>query len=230
MVNSSVTEVTKWLNAFPRKGGISKTLSPRSILTGILVDYNRDCRCEFGQCVQTDEEPDPTNSMEEQATGAICLGSAGNSQGSYRFMSLTTGKVLNRRTWTKIPVANDVIRRVEELAGEDAPEDSIFGNRCGNPLDDNKMAGVVPVIAGVDDDDTDDDNATHDSNTTIQEQEEDNKEINLPANLEQDNNNDENETISVNHNTIQQDKEQVQEQAPRQQVAVKTVEDEDKDQ
>ena len=65
MVNGLVTEVTKWLNAFPRKGGISKTLSPKSILTGILMDYNRDCRCEFGQCVQTDEEPDPTNSMEE---------------------------------------------------------------------------------------------------------------------------------------------------------------------
>ena len=93
MVNSSVTKVTKWLNDFPRKGGVSKMLSPRSISTGILMDHDRDCRCEFGQCVQTDEEPDPTNSMEEQATRAICLGSAGNSQGSYRYVRLTTGEV-----------------------------------------------------------------------------------------------------------------------------------------
>ena len=82
MVNSLVTEATKWLNAFPQKGGISKTLSPRSILTGILMDHTRDCRCEFGQCVQTDEESDPTNSMEEQATGAVCLGSGRNLQGN----------------------------------------------------------------------------------------------------------------------------------------------------
>ena len=147
------------------------------------MDHNRDCRCKFGQCVQTDEEPDPTNSMEERATRAICLGSAGSSQGSCRFMSLTAGEVLNRRTWTKIPVTNDVIRRVEELAGEDAPEEVIFGDGFGIPMDDNKMAGVVPVIAGVDDDDADnadDDDATHDSNTV----EEGDEEINLPADPE----------------------------------------------
>ena len=42
--------------------------------------------------------------------------------------------------------------------------------------------------------------------------------------------NNHNETVSIDDNTIQQDKEQVQEQAPRQQVAVETVEDKDKDQ
>ena len=78
VVNGLVTEVTKWLNAFPRKGGVSKMLSPRAALTGVNVDFNQDCWCEFGQCAQTDEEPDPTNSMEECATGAMCLGGGRN--------------------------------------------------------------------------------------------------------------------------------------------------------
>ena len=65
-------------------------------------------------------------------------------------MSLTSGKVSNRCSWTEMPIANDVIKRVEELARDDSPEDLVFGDRNGNQLDeveDAEMVGVVPVIA-----------------------------------------------------------------------------------
>ena len=50
-----------WLNMFPRKGGVSKTLSPRALLTGQTWSYTTHCKLEFGDYVQTHEEHD--NSM-----------------------------------------------------------------------------------------------------------------------------------------------------------------------
>ena len=37
-----------WLNMFPRPGGISKTLSPRTLLTGQTWSYTTHCKLEFG--------------------------------------------------------------------------------------------------------------------------------------------------------------------------------------
>ena len=43
---------TMWLNGFPRKGSISKTISPCMLTTGVHLDYNAHCRCEFGTDTQ----------------------------------------------------------------------------------------------------------------------------------------------------------------------------------
>ena len=40
-----------WLNSFPRANGISKSTSPRTIITGQTMDYNRHCKHEFGKYV-----------------------------------------------------------------------------------------------------------------------------------------------------------------------------------
>ena len=40
----------------------------------------------------------------------------GNLQGSYRFLSLATGKCIKRCKWTELPITDDVIARVHELA------------------------------------------------------------------------------------------------------------------
>ena len=47
-----------WLNAFPHEDGVSDTLSPRCIIDGMRIDYNKHCRLEFGNYVQTHEEHD----------------------------------------------------------------------------------------------------------------------------------------------------------------------------
>ena len=36
-----------WLNSFPAAGGISDTLSPRTIIVGSTIDYAQHCRIEF---------------------------------------------------------------------------------------------------------------------------------------------------------------------------------------
>ena len=90
MIVEMVTSATFWLNMFPPRDGVSKTISPRGIIHGLTVDYNKHCQLEFGSYAQVDEEHD--NSMQTRTTGAISLRPTGNEQGGHYFMSLTTGR------------------------------------------------------------------------------------------------------------------------------------------
>ena len=47
IVRAIIKHVTKWLNRFLVKNGVSKTLSPRKIITGRCVKFNRDCQLEI---------------------------------------------------------------------------------------------------------------------------------------------------------------------------------------
>ena len=70
----SVLFVTKQLNLFPVKGGISGW-SPRQIMTGEVVHY-KYCSIPFGCYCQISEEGTPRNSMLARTRGAIALGPA----------------------------------------------------------------------------------------------------------------------------------------------------------
>ena len=122
-----------WLNMFPRTGGISKTLSPRTLLTGQAWSYTTHCKLEFGNYVQTHEEHD--NSMAARTIGAIALRPTGNTQGGYFFFSLTTGRVLHRGHWTSLPMPNEVIDRVHRMARQEHSNNGLlFKDRKHNPL------------------------------------------------------------------------------------------------
>ena len=83
-----------WLNSFPATDGISSIHSPRYIMTGKEVDYNKHCRIEFGSYVQTHEEHG--NDMGDRTLGAICLGPTGNKKGTHWFMNLLSGDRITR--------------------------------------------------------------------------------------------------------------------------------------
>ena len=103
-------------------------MSPRTIITGQLLDYHKHCRYEFGEYVQTHEEHD--NSLISRTVGAITLRPTGNQQGGYFFMSLHTGHIINRLHATKLPMSSEVIVRVEQLANAQNMIPSLaFGNR-----------------------------------------------------------------------------------------------------
>ena len=51
LVIEMVYAANYWLNMFPRTGGISKTLSPRTLLTGQACSYTTHCKLEFGDYV-----------------------------------------------------------------------------------------------------------------------------------------------------------------------------------
>jgi len=79
-----------WLNCFPHKEGIHNTLSPRTIVTGSKIDYNKHCKLQFRTYVQMHEQHN--NSLFPWTAGAIALCPTGNEQGSYYFLSLHTKK------------------------------------------------------------------------------------------------------------------------------------------
>ena len=103
-------------------------MSPRTIITGQLLDYHKHCQNEFGEYIQTHEEHD--NSLLSCTVAAIALRPRGNQQGGYFFMSLHTGRIINRIHATKLPMPAEVITRVDQLAKtQNMIPSLVFGNR-----------------------------------------------------------------------------------------------------
>ena len=128
MVMELAKAVVYWLNSVPSNMGVSPTMSPRTIITGQLLDYHKHCRYEFGEYVQTHEEHD--NSLLSHTVGAIALRPTGNQQGGYFFMSLHTGRIINRLHATKLLMPAEVITRVDQLAKtQNMIPSLVFGNR-----------------------------------------------------------------------------------------------------
>ena len=61
--------VVYWLNSVHSHMGVSLTISPRTIITGQVLDYHKHCRYEFGEYVQTHEEHD--NSLISRTVGQL---------------------------------------------------------------------------------------------------------------------------------------------------------------
>jgi hypothetical protein len=138
-----ISSSTLWINAFPPKGGVSFTLSPRNIMTGVAFDYNKHFQLPFGSYVQVHKDNNPTSSMAARTLGAICLGPTGNIQGSYKFLNLRTGKRITRRRWNSLPMPQQVIDRVNELGKADGlPELLTFYDRKGRLIGDSETSGV----------------------------------------------------------------------------------------
>jgi hypothetical protein len=126
-----------WLNSFPNKNGISNALSPHTIITGQNVDYNRHCKYQFGQYVQTHEQHD--NTMIPRTIGALALRPTGNAQGNFYFFSLSTGRVLNQGHATPLPMPDDIIDRINRLARQQkANPGMIFSDRRNIVINDDQ--------------------------------------------------------------------------------------------
>ena len=94
--------------------GVAGGMSPQTIMTGQIIDYKKHCKFQFGQYVQTHEEHD--NSMNPQTIGAITLHPTGNAQGSFYFLSISTGHMINRLFATPLPMPEEVIDAINHLA------------------------------------------------------------------------------------------------------------------
>ena len=126
------------------------------------LDYTKHWKVEFGQYMQVHNETNPMNTNKEWTTGAIALGCNNNLQGSCKFISLRTGEILDRRWWTEIPITQQVIEGVEQLAWDDQEDHLILSDRYNGEeiYQHGELAGVGPDITGVDEgedvDDADD--------------------------------------------------------------------------
>ena len=143
MVVHIVKDAVRCLNQFLWSHGVSDTMSPDTIITGAPPpDYN-NLRLEFGSYVQVFEEEEPSNTLRARSTGAIALTPTGNASGDYYFMSLATGAVISKHSWTELPITETAIARVEAIAlNENQPlvQDSglVIEWRPNQPIPDNE--------------------------------------------------------------------------------------------
>ena len=101
------------------KSGISEKWSPRELVARLKLDAKLHCKAPFGSYYEVHVDPDVTNAMEPRTNWSICLGPTGNMQGSYKFLSLTTGKKIVRRNFTEMPVTESIIKRLNEMGAKD---------------------------------------------------------------------------------------------------------------
>jgi hypothetical protein len=132
---------------FVLKGGISTTQSPSEIILNRKLDFNAHCKVEFGDYVQTHEEHD--NTMAAHTVGAIATRPTGNAHGGYYFIRLDTGRQINRRDWTPLPMPDLVIDQVHRLARRAKANPTLtFTNTRNKDIDE-----LYANIQGINDDD-----------------------------------------------------------------------------
>jgi hypothetical protein len=81
-----------WMNSFLVRSGISDKWSPQELVSTHKLDAKLHCRVPFGSYCEVHVDPEITNTMDPRTKWAICLGPTGNLLGSYKFLSLATGK------------------------------------------------------------------------------------------------------------------------------------------
>jgi Reverse transcriptase (RNA-dependent DNA polymerase)/Zinc knuckle len=161
MLAELVSYCNFWLNSFPKEDGLSKTLSPRTIITGRQINYLKHCKLEFGEYVQTHEEHD--NTLATRTIGAISLRPTGNLQGTHLFLNLNTGRIIARNKWTVIPMPEEVVHRVNQLGNDitleimDDPDEQDPGSTTD---EDTYIAGLEAFMLS-----PDHEQGTHDGNT-----------------------------------------------------------------
>jgi hypothetical protein len=104
------------VNLCPKSTSTTSSLSPREMFTGRKVDAAKELRLPFGSYCQVHDDNQVINSMLPRSTGAVSLGPTGSIQGTYKFLSLNSWRVLHRRSWTALPMSNEVIRVLNDRA------------------------------------------------------------------------------------------------------------------
>eukprot|EP00975_Prorocentrum_lima_P030772 6458618-Prorocentrum_lima.AAC.1 len=89
------------------------------MLIGRKIDLNHEFKLGFGDYVQTHEDNEVINTMAARTMGAISLGPTGNVQGSYRFLNLSTWRLVTRRSWTALPIPREVVEMINNRAIEE---------------------------------------------------------------------------------------------------------------
>ena len=81
------------LNIFPKKTGVSKNLSPLTIVAGTPRFFFTKLKLSFGEQAEVHDDNDyQTKSANTRGIPAITLNLVNNSSGSYYFYSLATGR------------------------------------------------------------------------------------------------------------------------------------------
>ena len=161
MIKKMVQGANDYLNYIPSENAIGGwNMSPAGIVDGKGAINCDLLKLQFGAYVQLYRGTD--NTTTSRSVGAIAL-TPSNEQGGYWFMSLKTGHKLHGYKWVELPISDEVIRRVEQLAAEQGQplmeNGPIFewtpGEIIADPEDDIDMMAIE--IEGVNIGDEEDD-------------------------------------------------------------------------
>ena len=137
--------VVFWLNHTPTK---FDNLSPNRILRDKHLDFKTHCKFTFGEYVEATEKI--SNSCDNYRTvGSLAGYPTGNDQGTWRFFSLASKKIISRNGGTPLPTPVHVIQRVHDIADSDGQPESfiitdIHGNEFSPDDADGGGTGVTP--------------------------------------------------------------------------------------
>ena len=140
MIQHLVESRVMWLNRFPSSNGISKTMSPATIVTGQPKPDMSKKRISFGSYAMV--YTSTTNTMKSRSVPAIALSESNKIGGSY-FMLLYTGKLIHGFDWNEIPIHDDVIDTVEQLSTNEKQPMLI----CKWPLFEWRPGVEIPDVA-----------------------------------------------------------------------------------
>ena len=95
-----------WLNATPNPNDILDKFSPREIILRHRLNFNKQCRGNFGEYILAHEDPDVTNDMKERTYYVFYLRPSGNLQGTFKAFDLKKGRIKKNRKFTCIPMTD----------------------------------------------------------------------------------------------------------------------------
>ena len=126
-------------NAFSTKVSVSTTMSPATTVDGQQPLDAPKLTLPFGAHIHLNVDTNnPTSTMKQRTVPSICHGTSGNTQGTYRFMSLHTGRKLRGRTWKRLQILSNAIETVHNLGHKqhmhNMPNGPVFEWRPHIPL------------------------------------------------------------------------------------------------
>jgi hypothetical protein len=80
------------------------------------LDAKVHCRAPFGSYCEVHIDPDITYTMDPRTEWALCLRPTRTLQGSYKLVSLATGKKFTQRKFMEMPITESIIQQVGKMA------------------------------------------------------------------------------------------------------------------
>ena len=108
---------------------------PREELTGIRTDAKRDMKACWGDIVEVYKTPKIMNSMQERSVTCIALAPAGNSTGSWFFLSLHTGSVVKGYRWADRKFDELALKTISEINRKEKAQGLTGKPGRANPAD-----------------------------------------------------------------------------------------------
>ncbi len=84
-----------WLNSLPAAAGVSDKYSPREIVLGHKINFEKHCKATFSSYVEAHKDPTIMNTMRPRTFLRIFLGLTGNCQGTHKVFDINMGIVKN---------------------------------------------------------------------------------------------------------------------------------------